>query len=105
MGRTVRMSAHLVERDQTAYAQLASIPSRYPDIAIKTYSADFLTVLPSVLNAVPSDAFAFFFIDPKGWRIRLRALKPMLARSNSEVVFNFMFDFINRAASIGMIPQ
>jgi hypothetical protein len=24
----------------------------------------------------------------------------MLARPNSEVIFNFMFDFINRAASI-----
>ena len=49
---------------------------------------------------MPTDAFAFFLIDPKGWRIPLSALKPMLARPNSEVIFNFMFDFINRAASI-----
>jgi hypothetical protein len=30
----------------------------------------------------------------------LKTLAPLLARPNSEVIFNFMFDFINRAASI-----
>jgi hypothetical protein len=52
------------------------------------------------LADIPADAFAFFLIDPKGWRIALNALAPMLVRANSEVIFNFMFDFINRAASI-----
>jgi hypothetical protein len=47
-----------------------------------------------------SGAFAFFFIDPKGWRIPLARLQPLLARSKSEVTFNFMFEFINRAASM-----
>jgi hypothetical protein len=49
---------------------------------------------------IPPDAFTFFLIDPKGWRIPLRKLEPMLARRHSEVIFNFMFDFINRAASM-----
>jgi hypothetical protein len=52
------------------------------------------------LADIPAGAFAFFLIDPKGWRIALNALAPMLVRANSEVIFNFMFDFINRAASI-----
>lgn len=99
-GRDVRMSAHLVERDPDAYKKLASIPSRYPGITIKTYEGDFVAVLPTVLSEIPTDAFAFFFIDPKGWRLALRALTPLLQRANSEVIFNFMFDFINRAASI-----
>ena len=94
------MSAYLVERDPVAYAKLALIPERYPDITIKTYSADFLTVLPAILKDIPGDAFAFFLIDPKGWRIPLRTLTRMLARPNSEVIFNFMFDFINRAANV-----
>ena len=98
--RDVRMSAFLVERDPEAYKQLAQVPTRYPDISIKTYPSDFLTVLPAILNDISADAFAFFLIDPKGWRIPLNALAPMLARANSEVIFNFMFDFINRAASI-----
>jgi len=100
-GRDVRMSAHLVERDATAYARLAEVPQRYPDIAVSTYSGDFVGLIPTVLKAIPANAFAFFFIDPKGWRIPLQQLAPLLSRSNSEVIFNFMFDFINRAVNIG----
>jgi three-Cys-motif partner protein len=98
--RKVHMSAFLVENDPAAYRQLASISSRYPDVTIRTYNDDFLAVLPSILKDVPDEAFAFFLIDPKGWRIPLCALKPLLARPCSEVIFNFMFDFINRAVSI-----
>jgi three-Cys-motif partner protein len=99
-GRDVRMSAYLVERDPTAYKKLAGVPPKYPDISVKTYSSDFLTALPDILNDIPADAFSFFLIDPKGWRISLLDLTPLLVRQNSEVIFNFMFDFINRAASI-----
>src|SRR6266849_1349796 len=99
-GRDVRMSAFLVERDASAYAKLANIPAAFPDITIRTYSADFLAVLSEILKATPGDAIAFFLIDPKGWRIPLQRLKPLLARPNSEVIFNFMFEFINRAANI-----
>lgn len=99
-GRIVKMSAHLVEKTRAAYAQLATIPPKYPDIEIKTYQADFLAILPQILADIPKDAFVLFLIDPKGWRIPLKALNDLLARPNSEVIFNFMFDFINRAASI-----
>jgi three-Cys-motif partner protein len=99
-GRDVRMSAFLVERDKTAYSRLAQVPARYPDVTIKTYCADFLSVAPTILREIPPSAFAFFLIDPKGWRVPLKTLAPLLARHNSEVIFNFMFDFINRAASI-----
>ena len=99
-GRDVRMSAFLVERDKTAYGRLAQVPERYPDVMIKTHCADFLDVAPTILGEIPSSAFAFFLIDPKGWRVPLKLLAPLLARGNSEVVFNFMFDFINRAANI-----
>jgi three-Cys-motif partner protein len=99
-GRDVRMSAFLVERDKTAYSRLAQVPARYPDVAIKTHCADFLSVVTTILGEIPSNAFAFFLIDPKGWRVPLKTLAPLLARPNSEVIFNFMFDFINRAASI-----
>jgi three-Cys-motif partner protein len=101
MGRNVRMSAHLVERDATAYAKLAEVPKRFPDVSVSTYYGDFVALIPTILKVIPSDAFAFFFIDPKGWRIPLQQLAPLLSRANSEVIFNFMFDFINRAVNIG----
>lgn len=99
-GREVKMSAYLVEQDTGAYTQLAKIPPRYPTIEIKTYPGDFLTVLPTILSEVPEQAFTFFLVDPKGWRFRLDDLAAMLQRLNSEVIFNFMFDFVNRAVSM-----
>jgi three-Cys-motif partner protein len=99
-GRTVQMTALLVERDAKAFVQLAKIPARYPDIAVMTYPKDFMSVVPTLLKEIPRDAFAFFLIDPKGWRIRLAELQPLLGRDKSEVIFNFMFDFVNRAASM-----
>ncbi len=99
-GRDVQMSAFLVERAAEAYEKLAELPAKYPDVRMATYPADFISVLPDILSDIPAGAFAFFLIDPMGWRIRLSDLAPMLARSSSEVIFNFMFDFINRAASM-----
>jgi three-Cys-motif partner protein len=101
MGRNVRMSAHLVERDATAYARLKEASQRFPDVSVSTYSGDFVGLIPKIIEIIPSNAFAFFLIDPKGWRIPLQQLAPLLSRANSEVIFNFMFDFINRAVNIG----
>jgi three-Cys-motif partner protein len=100
MGRNVRMSAHLVERDANAYARLAEVSKRFPDVSVSTYLGEFVGLIPTILKVIPSDALAFFFIDPKGWRIPLQQLAPLLSRANSEVIFNFMFDFINRAVNI-----
>src|SRR5947209_6332489 len=61
-GRDVRMSAFLVERDAAAYAKLANVPGRYPDVTIKTYPADFIAVLPAILTDIPGNAFAYFLI-------------------------------------------
>jgi three-Cys-motif partner protein len=99
-GRDVRMSALLVERDETAYSRLAKVPPRFRDVMVKPHCANFLDVVPTILGEIPPGAFAFFLIDPKGWSVPLKTLEPLLARPNSEVIFNFMFDFINRAASI-----
>jgi three-Cys-motif partner protein len=99
-GPTVKMTAFLVEQHAKAYAQLATIQPMFPDIEIKAYNSDFISIVPKIVADIPRDAFAFFFIDPKGWGIPLLKLQPMLARLKSEVTFNFMFEFINRAASM-----
>jgi len=36
------------------------------------------------------------FVDPTGWIVDLQKLKPILSRRPGEVLFNFMFDHINR---------
>ncbi len=100
LGRDVRMSAYLVERSPTAYKRLQAIGGRFPRINVRTYNDDFAAIAPKLLADVPAGAFGFIFIDPKGWRINMQQLAPLLKRGNSEVVFNFMFEFINRAASM-----
>lgn len=100
LGRDVRMSAHLIEKDASAYRNLLMVKSQFPEIEIATHHGSFIDLAPDLRNAISARAFAFVFIDPKGWRIDMTRLAPLLRRPNSEVVFNFMFDFINRAASI-----
>src|SRR4051794_3845662 len=98
--RDVKMSVILIERASAAFQKLQTLPPKFPDLDVKPLKGDFVALIPTILGLIPKDAFAFFLLDPKGWRIPLKAIQPLLARSNSEVVFNFMFEFINRAASI-----
>ena len=98
--RPVTVSAFLVERNRAAYKRLAQVQANFPEVKIKPYNEDFLDVLPDILRHIPKDAFTLFFVDPKGWRVPLAHLKSMLLRRSSEVIFNFMFEFINRAANI-----
>jgi three-Cys-motif partner protein len=58
--RDVHMSAFLVERDAVAYQQLERIAPRYPDVTVKPYNADFLTVLSAILQDIPKGHSRFF---------------------------------------------
>jgi three-Cys-motif partner protein len=94
--RDVRMSAHLVETDPSAFAQLQTIDAHFPTVDVHPYSRDFMEVAPEIASAIPSSAFSFVLVDPKGFALDMAKLKPLLARERTEVVFNFMFDFANR---------
>lgn len=99
MGRGDRtMRALLVEREPEAYARLQQIAPLYPDIDIQTFNGDFVQLVPELLRAIPADAFSFVLMDPKGWKIDMKAVAPLLSRPNCEVVFNFMFTMINWSA-------
>ncbi|MBV9784973.1 MAG: three-Cys-motif partner protein TcmP [Acidisphaera sp.] len=103
-GRNVRMHAMLVEKRAAAFRDLQRVPANYPDIDVRPFHGEFVPLVPRLLREMPPKAFAFLFIDPKGWRIDINAVAPLLHRPNTEVLFNFMFDFINRAASISGAP-
>lgn len=100
IGRQVRMSAILIEKSVNAFKELEKLPPKFPDVEVIPLRGDFVSLIPTILSRIPAAAFAFFLLDPKGWRIPMPAVQPLLARPNSEVLFNFMFEFINRAASI-----
>ncbi|WP_395335097.1 three-Cys-motif partner protein TcmP [Novosphingobium sp. BL-8H] len=97
-GVDVTMTALLVERDPEAYRRLLEVIPLYPDIRIKTFSGEFVPLVDDLIKTIPPGAFTFVLMDPKGWKIDMSAVAPLIGRSNTEVVLNFMFDFINRFA-------
>jgi three-Cys-motif partner protein len=100
IGRDVKMTALLVEKNPTAYKQLETLPPKFSDVTVTPLNGDFINLIPTILAKIPADAFAFFLLDPKGLWLPLKTLQPLLGRDKSEVLFNFMFEFINRAASM-----
>lgn len=96
--RQVKMTAHLVEKSPQAYARLAELQAMFPEVKIHTHKGDFTEIAPAIAQCIPSQAFSFILIDPKGFSLDLQALKPLIGRPRCEVVFNFMFDFVNRFA-------
>ena len=71
-GTSVNFTAHLVEKNATAYGELSKIPAKFPDLTIKTYNADFLDVVEKISKTIDRNSFFFIFIDPKGWKIDLK---------------------------------
>lgn len=98
--REVQMKAVLVEERAKAFAALQQLQPKYPDVEITPLRGDFRELIDTIMAAIPSSGFAFFLIDPKGWRIPMAKLDRLVSRPNSEVLFNFMFEFINRAAAM-----
>jgi three-Cys-motif partner protein len=103
VGRQVRFRAIYVERDHCAFGRLDRFLSKQSPANVKTTAihGDFTRCIPDILVKCPPKSFVFFFIDPKGWLIvKPEILQPLLARPRSEFLINFMYDFVNRAASM-----
>lgn len=99
--RQIRVTAHLVERDPRAFSRLSGLQHLFPDVCVVCHHGEFTRIAPEIAQSIPSQAFSFVFVDPKGWNVDLRAIKTLVGRDNCEVVFNFMFDFINRFSLLG----
>jgi len=105
-GKPVRFRAIYVEKDDEAFGRLSHFLSNHSPANVKTAAihGDFTRCIPEILARCPSKSFAFFFIDPKGWMaVKPEILQPLLARPRSEFLINFMYDFVNRAASMGAL--
>jgi three-Cys-motif partner protein len=103
-GRSVRIRALYAEKGKSAFARLEHyLGERTPaGIEAKALQGDFVGLQHTVLDWCGKKAFAFFFLDPKGWTpVGVEGLKPLLARPQSEFLINFMYDFLSRAAAMG----
>jgi three-Cys-motif partner protein len=102
-GRSVRMKAILVEKDDATFAALKNAVRSYDDVECVPLQGEFEEHVGAIRGEIERDAFSFVLVDPKGFPDVERIL-PLLSRRNSEALVNFMFDFANRFAGTTLLP-
>ncbi|MFO8101203.1 MAG: three-Cys-motif partner protein TcmP [Dehalococcoidia bacterium] len=107
--KDVHFRALFIEKDPKAHSKLVDFLSReeWAEIETTALKGDFYQLRPEISSWCDDDSFAFFFIDPTGWKgvAEIETLKPLLQRNNSEYLINFMFDFIRRFYSKTELEQ
>ena len=98
LGRTVKMVAHLVEKDPDNFAELTEAVKRFPEVETHCYPGVAEAHAKTIADRISMRAFRFVVIDPKGIP-DVRAFKCLIEPGNTEVLLNFMFQFANRFAS------
>lgn len=100
---SLRIRALYIEKDVSAFSKLEKFLSTRPssDIEARCLNGDFVAMQSQILDWCGKNSFSFFFIDPTGWKeVAVAALVPLLQRRQSEFLINFMYDFVNRTASM-----
>ncbi|MFW5329763.1 three-Cys-motif partner protein TcmP [Hydrogenophaga sp. ZJX-1] len=103
LGIDVTMRALYVEKDKSAFERLSAFlgSKAPPTVAQACLHGDFVDLREDILKWCGTDAFTFFFVDPKGWKdIGIEIMRPLLQRPRSEFLINFAYNFINRTASM-----
>jgi three-Cys-motif partner protein len=103
-GRRPKIRCFFSENNRQAFTKLAAViaPFHKPeeDFEIRTYCGEFENAI-SEIEAFISSSFPLIFIDPTGWTgYSLNKIGPLFNRPKCEVLINFMYDFVNRAASM-----
>ena len=104
MGKSVKFKCIFVEKEEEQFNELKSILMQHPRSGIETHPlhGEFEELIEEVLSEAEG-FFTLFFIDPSGWTgYGLRNIAPIVSRPKSEVVINFMFDYINRFLKPGI---
>jgi three-Cys-motif partner protein len=97
IGRSVKMVAHLVEKDPENYAKLTEAVKCFPAVEVHCYPGAAEQHAAIIARRIPARAFRFVVIDPKGVP-DVREFKCLIGPGNTEVLLNFMFQFANRFA-------
>jgi three-Cys-motif partner protein len=102
--RRPKIRCFFSENNRQAYAKLAaaiaSFHSPGEDFEIKTYCGKFEDAISDIQTFI-GHSFPLIFIDPTGWTgYAFSEIAPLFDRPKCEVLINFMYDFVNRAASM-----
>lgn len=99
-----RIKCFFSENNRESFNALrdAVTPFHNPDegFEIKTYFGSFEDAIPEIRTYI-GDSFPLVFVDPTGWSgYSFDKIKPLVSLRSCEVLINFMYDFVNRAASM-----
>jgi three-Cys-motif partner protein len=92
------------ENDPNSFHKLRAAvqPHHKPDegFEIETHGGNFTDAVPRIAEFI-GGSFALIFIDPTGWTgYGFDLIKPLLIPRLTEVLINYMYDFINRAVAM-----
>ena len=98
--RNTNFRALFIERDKAAYQKLDCFcdDKSCRDVVLNCLRGEFYDLRNEILDWCGKSSFAFFLIDPTGFRnaIEIPTLEPLFIRPRSEFLINFMFSFIIR---------
>jgi three-Cys-motif partner protein len=98
--RYIKLRCFFLEKDPTAYKELEAFAKDVKDAVVKPLNAAFedsISQITKFIHEGGQNSFPFIFIDPKGWNgIAIETIRPLLEIKPSEVLVNFMTDFIKR---------
>lgn len=85
------------EKDKDVYNNLLSVLKYNNYDKFYIYNDDFENVLlDNQFKHIINYNSTLFFVDPSGFNFNINSLKNMMSHKGSEILINFMFDFINR---------
>jgi len=100
-GRDVQFRGLFIEKSDNAFQKLECYcdENTCDSIDLNCRHGEFYDLRDEILNWCGGTDFAFFYIDPTGWKnaIEIPTLWPLFQRPRSEFLINFMLSFIVRA--------
>jgi three-Cys-motif partner protein len=102
--RRPKIRCFFSENNRQAYFRLAAAitPFHRPEenFEVIAYSGEFEDAVSDIQTFI-GRSFPLIFIDPTGWMgYSFNKIGPLFNRPKCEVLINFMYDFVNRAASM-----
>lgn len=103
-GRPVEIRCFFSEKKKSSFEKLVEVTDQFqkenPNIKIMVRNAPFLELIDEAAN-FSQNSFRLTFIDPTGWSgYSLPDLRPLMRERQSEILINYMHDFINRAVAM-----
>lgn len=99
--KQARLRSIFVETEAAPAAQLSAYVQNAPSNIVRpeVWCTSFESAIPNILKWLEPGEFAFVFVDPCGWKglVNPEVLAPLLQRKNTELLINFMWNFMNLA--------